>query len=113
LVTLTLAAEFVEEAWPLRVSVRFFASLRELVGKKMEQIEFPDSEKVTVGKVLKRLSELYGRDFVEYVFHRETGEMESYLLLLVNGRSITRLEGLKTRLLDGDVLAMLPPVGGG
>jgi len=113
LVTLTLAAEFVEEAWPLRVSVRFFASLRELVGKKMEQIEFPDSEKVTVGKVLKRLSEVYGRDFVEYVFDRETGEIQSYLLLLVNGRSITALEGLETKFMDGDVLAILPPVGGG
>jgi len=93
--------------------VRFFASLRELVGKKVEQIEFPDSEEVTVGKVLERLSEIHGRDFSEYVFDGETGEIRSYLLLLVNGRSITVLEGLETRFLDGDVLAILPPVGGG
>lgn len=110
---LILVVEFVGEAWLLRVSVRFFASLRELVGKKVEQIEFSDSEKVTVGKVLKRLSEVYGKDFVEYVFDSETGEIRSYLLLLVNGRSITSLEGVETRFLDGDVLAILPPVGGG
>lgn len=110
---LILVVEFVGEAWLLRVSVRFFASLRELVGKKVEQIEFSDSEKVTVGKVLKRLSEVHGKDFVEYVFDSETGEIRSYLLLLVNGRSITSLEGVETRFLDGDVLAILPPVGGG
>lgn len=95
------------------MSVRFFGSLRELVGKKVECIKFEDDEIVTVKKVLKRLSEIYGKDFVEYVFDRRTGEIQSYLLLLVNGRSITVLGGLETRLIDGDVLAMLPPVGGG
>lgn len=95
------------------MSVRFFASLRELVGKKVEYIEFQDREEVTVEKVLERLYEIYGKDFVEYVFDRETGEIRSYLLLLVNGRSTTTLEGLKTRIVDGDVLAILPPVGGG
>ena len=93
--------------------MRFFAALRELVGKKIECVKFEDREEVTVEKVLKRLSEVYGKDFVEYVFDGRTGGIQSYLLLLVNGRSITVLDGLKTRLIDGDVLAMLPPVGGG
>jgi len=97
----------------LNVSVRFFGSLRALVGKKMECIKFEDREEATVEKVLKRLSEIYGKDFVEYVFDGKTGEIQSYLLLLVNGRSITVLGGLNTRLIDGDVLAILPPVGGG
>jgi len=95
------------------VSVRFFAALRELVGKKVEPIEFPDVEEVTVENVLKRLAELYGKDFVEYVLDRKTGEIHSYLTLLVNGRSITALGRLKTKLMDSDVLAILPPVGGG
>jgi len=97
----------------LNVSVRFFGSLRALVGKKVEYLKFEDKEEATVEKVLKRLSEIYGKDFVEYVFDGKTGETQSYLLLLVNGRSITVLGGLETRLIDGDVLAILPPVGGG
>jgi len=97
----------------LNVSVRFFGSLRALVGKKVECVEFEDREEVTVEEALKRLSEIYGKDFVEYAFDRRTGEIQSYLLLLVNGRSITVLGGLETRLIDGDVLAILPPVGGG
>lgn len=97
----------------MKVSVRFFASLRELVGKKVELLEFSDSEEITVEKGLKRLNDLYGKDFVEYVFDRKTGEIRGYLTLLVNGRSITILNGLETKLMDGDVLAILPPVGGG
>lgn len=97
----------------MKVSIRFFASLRELVGKKVETLEFSDSEEVTVEDGLKRLSKSYGKDFIEYVFGEKTGEIKSYLTLLVNGKSIAVLDGLKTRLVDGDVLAILPPVGGG
>lgn len=93
--------------------MRFFASLRELVGKKVEYVEFQDSEETTVKKVLERLSDIYGKEFVEYVFDEETGEIQSFLLLLVNGRSITVLDELETKLIDGDILAILPPVGGG
>jgi MoaD family protein len=97
----------------LNVFVRFFGSLRALIGKKVECVEFEDREGATVEKMLNRLSKIYGQDFVEYVFDGKTGEIQSYLLLLVNGRSITVLGGLETRLIDGDVLAILPPVGGG
>lgn len=93
--------------------MRFFTSLRELVGKKVEYLKFEEKEGATVEKVLKRLSEIYGQDFVEYAFDRRTGEIQNYLLLLVNGRSINVLGGLETKLVDGDVLAILPPVGGG
>ena len=34
-------------------------------------------------------------------------------VLIVNGREITYLDGLETRLRDGDVVAFIPPVAGG
>ena len=97
----------------MKISVRLFAALRELVGKKVEFLEFLQGEDVTVEKVLERLMGLYEEDFIEYVFDRKTGNIQDYLTLLVNGRSISALDGLKTRVEDGDVLALLPPVGGG
>jgi len=97
----------------VRVSVRFFASLRELTGKREETVEFSGKEKVTVGMVLERLGKRYGKDFVEYVFDQKTGEVKGFLQFLVNGRSASALESLDTVLEDGDVLAIVPPVGGG
>jgi len=97
----------------LNVYVRFFAALRELVGKKVECIAFQDNEEINIEKVLERLTEIFNKNFAEYVFDGKTGEIQSYLLLLLNGRSITTLDGLKTKLTDGDVLAILPPVSGG
>jgi molybdopterin synthase sulfur carrier subunit len=97
----------------LQVSVRFFTSLREITDKKEETLKFPEGEKVTVDMVLKTLSQRYGKPFVEYVYDRKTGEVRGFLQFLVNGKSATTLNGLETELEDGDVLAILPPVGGG
>jgi len=93
--------------------VRFFTSLREIIGKKEENLEFRDGEILTVDKVLKRLAERYGKDFVEYVYDIKTGEVKGFLQFLVNGRSASTLKGLDTVLENGDVLAIIPPVGGG
>jgi molybdopterin synthase sulfur carrier subunit len=93
--------------------VRFFTSLRELIGKKEETLRFPDSEAVTVNTVLKRLAKRYGKEFVEYVYNSKSGEVKSFLQFLINGRSSSALNGLDTKLEDGDVLAIIPPVGGG
>jgi MoaD family protein len=98
---------------PLQVSVRFFTSLRELTGKREETLKFRDGETVTLDKVLKKLAKHYGKSFVEYVYDSKTGEVKGFLQFLVNGRSASTLNGLDTKLADGDVLAIIPPVGGG
>lgn len=97
----------------MQVSVRFFTSLREIVGKKEETLKFPEGEIVTVELVLETLEQRYGKQFVEYVYDRETGEVKGFLQFLINGKSASTMKGLGTELADGDVLAILPPVGGG
>ena len=97
----------------MQVSVRFFTSLREITNKKEETLKFPEDEKATVDMILKTLTQRYGKPFVEYVYDRKTGEVRGFLQFLINGKSATTLNGLQTELKDGDVLAILPPVGGG
>jgi molybdopterin synthase sulfur carrier subunit len=97
----------------LQVSIRFFTSLREVVGKKEETLEFPQSTKVTIETVLETLKQRYGKQFVEYVYNLETGEVKGFLQFLINGKSASTMNGQETPLEDGDVLAILPPVGGG
>jgi molybdopterin synthase sulfur carrier subunit len=97
----------------VQIKVRFFTSLREIVGKREEPLTFPESEKVTVDLVLKTLTEKYGKPFTEYVYNGKTAELKGFLQFLVNGNSTSTLNGLQTELKNDDVLAILPPVGGG
>ena len=93
----------------ITVKVKFFTTLRELTGKREEQVELPFN--ATVGELLDSLAKRYGPKFVEYVF--EKGEVKPYLIIMVDGQSVSQLEGLKTRLKDGVTVAILPPAGGG
>lgn len=97
----------------MQVLVRFFTRLREIIGKKEEKAQFAEGSKVTVGKVLETLGQKYGKNFAEYVYDEKTGKVRSFLQFLINGKSATTLKGLQTELEDGDILAILPPVGGG
>jgi sulfur-carrier protein len=97
----------------MQVKVRLFTSLQEIVGKREEKLTFTEGEKVKVATVLKILSEKYGKPFTEYVFENETNKPKAFLQFLINGNSTKTLEELETELKDGDVLAILPPVGGG
>jgi len=94
----------------IRVKVKFFTTLREIVGKKEEQIEL--SRCVTVDTLLRQLTKRYGKEFEDYVYD-ELGNVRGHLQFLINGTSITALQGFKTKLREGNQLAILPPVGGG
>ena len=97
----------------MEVKVRFFTNLREIVNKRQETLTFTAGEKVTVDVVLKMLSQKYGNPFTEYVYNDKTGQPKNFLQFLINGTSTSTLNGLETELKDGDVLAILPPIGGG
>jgi MoaD family protein len=97
----------------LQVSVRFFTSLRETIGKKEEPLTFPDNQTVTIETILETLKQRHGKPFTEYIYNQKNGKPRSFLQFLINGKSATTLNGLKTKMQNGDVLAILPPVGGG
>jgi len=94
----------------MKVTVKFFTTLREITGKREEELK--SSGNLTVDKLLEELSKEYGRRFTNYVYD-EIGNVRSYLQFLVNGRSITTMQGFETQLKEGDKVAIIPPVGGG
>lgn len=93
------------------VTVKLFAILREIAGTNVVELTLP--ERSTVSDVIDLLDKKYGRAFSEYVFDEEGKVRESHLIFLLNGVSITTLNGFVTVLNDRDSLAILPPVGGG
>jgi len=93
----------------MKVEVKFFTSLREITGKKVDEIQLQNP--ITVNELITLLSEKYGKNFREYIYNK--GDVQVFLSFLVNGKNINIMQRFDTKLQEGDVVAILPPVGGG
>ncbi len=94
----------------MNVEVKFFTSLREITGKKVDELQLQTA--ITVDELLTLLSEKYGKNFREYIYNKK-GEVQGFLSFLVNGKNVNIMQGFDTKLQKNDVVAILPPVGGG
>jgi len=94
----------------MKVEVKFFTSLREITGKKVDKIQLQNT--ITVNELIIVLSEKYGKNFREYIYNQK-GDVQEFLSFLVNGKNINIMQGFDTKLQEKDVIAIIPPVGGG
>lgn len=69
-------------------------------------------EASTVGDAISVLVSKYGNEFERRVLE-VSGEPKRLLNFYVNGKNIRFLSNLETELKDGDVVMLLPAVGGG
>lgn len=94
----------------MRIIVRAFATVREAIGTGYAEVLLEDGSDVR--KLLEALARKFGEAFQRQVLLSE-GKLAPYVKLLVNGRDIEYLDGMETRLKDGDEVAIIPPVAGG
>ncbi len=92
----------------MQVRVRVFGDIASEIGGNHA---LTLDEGATVGALTKEIARRAGQ--------RRRGHLGSYriggadLAILVNGRNIDLLEGLKTPLSDGDEVVFMPPAAGG
>lgn len=81
------------------VEVKLYASLRAAAGEKKFFTEAP-----SVKVLLRQAAERYGNEFALKL---------KVATILVNGKNIAHLKWKNTRLQDGDVVSLFPPLAGG
>ena len=99
-----------EEKTGMTVNVKFVGSFRGVSGKSKIVFRFssPVSLKVLVAKVVEKLPKLKSA-----LVNPESGEPRSNMLVLVNGQEIGVLNGIETKVNDGDEVVFVPVVHGG
>jgi len=93
----------------MKVSVRFYSHLGDLVGKK-SKIDFDLEVDATVSHLL---DELLQDSKIKQHLVDGSGELKSDITFMKNGREIKFLQGLETVLETGDEIQIFPLVAGG
>lgn len=101
----------------MKVTVKPYLFLRDLLGFGAREIELPDRGVKTAGELLEILrSEFKLPDRLDLPQGRLVlfeGNHPAGLIILINGRNIGRLKGLETALSEGDLISLFPPAAGG
>jgi len=96
----------------LRVKVRYFTTLRELAGSAEEELEIEDS--ATLANLIEEVASKYGKEARNYLYHKGgSGKFDPSIYFLINGANARTFSGANTKLKDGDIVAIIPPIGGG
>ncbi len=95
----------------IRVTVKYFAYLRGLVRDKREEtVNLEDGARLI--DLLNTLIKKYGKKFQENIIKKNEKEvsLSDNIIVLISGKSVN---DLNTLLKDGDIIALMPFLGGG
>ena len=91
------------------LTLKFIGALRQISGKTELTVDFQDE--LSLKDLLKKISAEMPQ--LEKTFSDQLNDSRSNTLVLVNGREISVLNGLETKLADGDEIVFIPVVHGG
>ncbi|NIU38399.1 MoaD family protein [Candidatus Bathyarchaeota archaeon] len=95
----------------ISVKVRLMGIFRVLSGKSQASLEL--EEPTIVKKAIQKLVEKSSPEFKETLIDPELKDPRPNALILVNGKEISVLEGLKTEINEGDEIIIVPVSHGG
>jgi molybdopterin synthase sulfur carrier subunit len=96
----------------LKVTVDYLGSIKQTLGlKQAEQVKLKDD--ASVCDLLSLLAEKYGEPFKKTVYEPKGLDLKPYYILSLNGLLLNQLNGIETKLKDGDRVILMPVVSGG
>ncbi|MBN1245582.1 MoaD/ThiS family protein [Candidatus Bathyarchaeota archaeon] len=96
----------------MKVTVDYLGSIKQTLGlKQAEQMELKDN--AAVYDLLSMLAEKHGEPFKKTVYEPKDPDLKPHYILSVNGLLLNQLNGIETKLKDGDRLILMPVVTGG
>ena len=96
----------------MKVTVEYLGYIKQTLNlTQAEAIEL--KTEATTRDLLARLAEKHGEPFKKAVFDPKETTLKPYHILAVNGLMISLLNGLDTKLKDGDRVSVMPVVTGG
>ena len=96
----------------MKVTVEYLGHIKTIIGvEQAEKLELKDD--ASVGDLLFLLAEKHGENFKKAIYEPSGRDLKSNFILTVNGLLLNQLNGIETKLKDGDRVALMPIVSGG
>jgi MoaD family protein len=96
----------------LKVKMEYLGHIKNVLGdKKQEEIEIQDNS--SVRDLLMSLSKKYGDPFRKAVYEPGSPDLKTNFIATVNGFLLNQLQGVETKLKNGDRVTLMPVVSGG
>ena len=94
----------------MKVTIRYYGVVYDATGKRTEEIEVTNGS--TISDLLANLVETRNPQLKEMIFDKEN-VIRDYLAFVINNVDVRSLDGFDTVLENGDIVLILPPIGGG
>jgi molybdopterin synthase sulfur carrier subunit len=96
----------------LKVTVEYLGHIKTIIGvEQAEKLELKND--ASVGDLLFLLAEKHGENFKKAIYEPSGLDLKSNFILTVNGLLLNQLNGIETKLKDGDRVVLMPIVSGG
>ena len=96
----------------MKVRVEYLGHIKNILGnKRLEEVEIADNSSIT--DLFIALSKKYGEPFKKAVYESGGADVKSNFIATVNGYLLNQLNGVKTKLKNGDHVILMPVVSGG
>jgi len=95
----------------IQIGVRFLGTFQKLSGQK--QIQLKLEEPVTVRIIITKLTESFSSDFKQVLIDSDLDDPRPKALIIINGKEISALQGLETKVKDSEEIVLIPMVHGG
>ena len=94
-----------------KVFIKFYSDIRGLVGTDSINMEIEEGE--TINNLISHLCKKFSEPFSKVIYEPKTNKLNKAVIITKNHINITLLEGLDTKILDGDEITLFAAVSGG
>ncbi|MCK4953188.1 MoaD/ThiS family protein [Candidatus Bathyarchaeota archaeon] len=96
----------------IKLKIKLLGVFRGISGKNQLYLDF-EKDDVSIQKMVKRLVTLFSPEFKRVLVDPELDNPGPNAIILVNGQEIGLLNGVKTKVKDGDEIVLIPVSHGG
>jgi len=101
----------IRESSAMKVKVHYLGYIKNMLEKKDEELDI--REGAPLSELLDKLAGLYGQPFKKEVFESGLKDLKTGFVATVNGILMDQLNGVETRLKEGDNIILMSLMSGG